>query len=150
MPEAGKGILNGIADRVPPYVMLLIAVTTTVVSATGAYVTLGRDIRDLDNWKVEHLEHHRERAADLAAQFSAVNQRLSGFDEDRRRIDQLTFRIGSAEENTRNAAEANAQLQSTVNALAGDMRVMREILERLDQRRAELAPTARARTVPGR
>ncbi len=147
MPE--RNALAAMWDRIPPYVMLTIAVTGVVVSSAGAYFSLGYELRTLNNWRIEHLEHHRERAADLAASEAAMTTSLTEvrgqIDDVRRTSDELKFRLGAAEENARRTGEAITALQASVNAQASDIRVMREILERLDERRAQGEGTRFAR-----
>lgn len=122
-------------DRIPAWAMLSIAVGGSIMGLAVAGWDLGRDVEDVHEWQESHLVYHNERSTVLDTQLAAINARLAGFDEVRRRTDELTFRLGAAEENARRTGEAITALQQSVNAQASDIRVMREILERLDERR---------------
>jgi len=93
-----------------------------------------------DNWVAGHEALHKERLADVRNREGAVDQRLANLDLQVRKLDELSFRVGATEQSAKSTAEAIRNLEATVNDQSANIRVMREILERLDTRRAEVKP----------
>lgn len=74
---------------------------------------------------------------------TTTDQRMSGIETTTRQIDNLTYRMATVETATSAFARALEDLRSEMSQQSGDIRVVREILQRIDrQSPAVFAPTA--------
>lgn len=104
--------------------------------ALGAFVWANtqRDILELEDWRVRHEDYHKNRLADVRAVEAKSEERFRGLEDDLRKLDQLEYRITMQEQGSATLARSVEELKVSVNDVKGDLRVMREILERLDPR----------------
>ncbi|KTR08558.1 hypothetical protein NS365_01075 [Aureimonas ureilytica] len=116
-------------------VQTVIAVGAVAFAAASTFFTTGYKIERLEEFKVAHEAYHDKRANELAELAGRNDQRFAGIDAQLRRVDELTFRVARADESISSTKEAIGKLEGTVNSLISDIRVMREILERMDSRR---------------
>ncbi len=61
-----------------------------------------------------------------------LNTRIVALEKDSRRLDNHELRIGNVEKQATDAATAMRAVETTLNALTTDIRVVREILQRLE------------------
>lgn len=112
----------------------------------SAWNGLGNDIARIDReiatrsqardaWVAGHETLHKERLAEVRNREGAVDARLSAMDGQIRKLDELSFRVGATEQSAKTTAEAIKNLEATVNDQSANIRVMREILERQEERR---------------
>ncbi len=116
-------------------VQTVIAVGAVAFAAASTFFTTGYKIERLEEFKATHEAYHKERSNELAELAGRNEQRFAGIDAQLRRVDELTFRVARADESISSTKEAIGKLEGTVNSLTSDIRVMREILERMDSRR---------------
>ncbi|WP_062222260.1 hypothetical protein [Aureimonas sp. D3] len=116
-------------------VQTVIAVGAVAFAAASTFFTTGYKIERLEEFKAAHEAFHDKRANELAELAGRNEQRFAGIDAQLRRLDELTFRVARADESISSTKEAIGKLEGTVNSLTSDIRVMREILERMDSRR---------------
>lgn len=82
-------------------------------------------------WR-DHDQLHKDRAADNAAKAAKDEERFRNIENEVRKIDQLTYRLTVQEQGAANLTKSVEELKVTVNGQASDLRVIREILQRLD------------------
>lgn len=87
-------------------------------------------------WR-DHEQYHKERLADVSAKTAADAERFRTIENDSRKIDNLTYRMTVQEQGAATLAKSVEELKVTVNSQASDIRVMREILQRMDPRAQE-------------
>lgn len=95
------------------------------------------EARQADLW-LKHAELHKERLAEVKANDASTNERFriseQRANEVDRKIDNLTYRVTVAEQSTANITSSIRELQGLVNKTAGDLQVVREILQRMEAR----------------
>lgn len=86
----------------------------------------------------QHTDLHKERLAEVKANEASTNERFriseQRANEVDRKIDNLTYRVTVAEQSTANITSSIRELQGLVNKTAGDLQVVREILQRMEAR----------------
>lgn len=95
---------------------------------TGVWVTANksRDIEDLQNWRTDT----KTILASLAERVRGVEDRQQATDG---RVDNLNYRANISEQNLAGITGSIKDLSSSVNELTGDVKVVREILQRQDR-----------------
>jgi uncharacterized protein (UPF0335 family) len=97
----------------------------------GVWVTANksRDIEELQNWQADTktiLASISERVRTGEAQQQATDGR----------VDNLAYRANMSEQNLAGITASIKEVSSSVNALTGDVKVVREILQRQDRQGA--------------
>lgn len=69
---------------------------------------------------------------DLKAFVVRTDERLKTLEGEARKIDGITFRLGVNERSTSDTVTAIKELQTLISELSGDLRVSREILQRIE------------------
>jgi len=80
-------------------------------------------------WTLNELQTGRSTNA---ANIERLDTRLTALEVSTRRLDNHELRIGNVEKQATDAATAMRAVEATLNGLAADMRVTREILQRLE------------------
>lgn len=112
----------------------------TLAGVVGGWIYIWanteRDIDELQAWKVSHELLHKERLADVKAIEARQDERTKGIEADVRKIgaavDSLTYRVTTNEQATLAVAQSNKETQTAISQLGGDMRVVKEILQRIE------------------
>ncbi|MDX3929083.1 MAG: hypothetical protein QHC90_25195 [Shinella sp.] len=117
-------------------IIQLVTLVGVCVGGVVIWVDKSRDIEDLQAWRAGHETYHKDRLAEVKANESGVNQRLSGIEADVRKVtnmsEQLAYRVTVAEQSTTTTASAIKELQATLSQQSGDLKVVREILQRIE------------------
>lgn len=101
----------------------------TIVSAAGFLVLLGGIV-----WtEGRSAEQLAATQASLASYRAATDLRIARLETDTRQIDNLNFRMQAAESANASVGRVLDELQSAVSQQSGDIRVVREILQRLER-----------------
>lgn len=106
----------------------------TDIRANAAEIS--RVERDQTARWTSHDELHKNRLADVKANDARYDERLKSVESDVRKLaasnDNLSYRIATNEQATLNASQAIKEFQGTLVQLGGDMRVVKEILQRIE------------------
>ncbi|WP_174003126.1 hypothetical protein [Agrobacterium rubi] len=140
-------------------VIQLVTLAGMVIGGIVIWVDKSRDIEDLQGWKVNHEQLHKDRLAEVKGIEASYNQRLLALEgksiESDRKIDNLAYRVTVTEQTTVNISTAIKDLQADFNRQSSDIQVMKEILQRLEaamnrgpQRRASFTPAGTLAGVP--
>lgn len=89
-------------------------------------------------WGVTYQALESGRDANAAA-IKRLEERIGAVETTGRILDNHELRISNVETSSRDAASALRAVETSINALASDMRLTREILERLERRQARPA-----------
>jgi len=120
----------------------LVTLATVIIGGVTIWVNKSRDIEDLQDWRVSHEQVHKDRLIEVKANDARNDEWKKGVESDIRKlngsVDNLSYRVTANEQATASALETNKEFQTTLNQLGGDMKVVREILQRIEaaQRRA--------------
>ncbi len=95
-----------------------------------------RDIDELQAWRIAHEVLHKERLADVKAIEARQDERVKGIESDVRKLsavtDNLSYRITTNEQATSNTSQTVGKVQDTLSQLGGDVRLVMEILQRME------------------
>lgn len=112
----------------------LITVIIAVTAFYGVYFNKSRDIEDLQRWQAVHISGH----GTLDSEQDKQDDRLSALE---RKQDGFEFRLARQEQSTAEIVSTLKEIQQLINRqsgemsmLSGDMKVFKEILQRLDAR----------------
>lgn len=117
---------------------LLQIVSLLTLLSGGIYVWANttRDIEELQRWRVGHDQYHKERLAEVKANEGRTEERFRSLEADSRKttsmVENLSYRVTVAEQSTTTTATAIKELQTLVSQQAGDIKVVREILQRIE------------------
>lgn len=109
-------------------------ISLVTLMATGIYVWANttRDVEELQRWRMGHEQYHKERLAEVKSIEGRTEERFRSIEGEVRKIDNLTYRIAAAEQTTATTAASIKDLQTLVSAQSGDIKVIREILQRIE------------------
>ena len=102
-----------------------------------------RDILELKGWRDEHKQLHEKRAVEVRATEVRYDERMKNVESEIRKLagvaDNLSYRITANEQASSNTSQTVKEIQNSLGQLGGDMRVVREILQRIEasQKRSE-------------
>ncbi|MET3925622.1 hypothetical protein [Devosia sp. 2618] len=113
---------------------LIVSVLGWTASATTFKASVDEMGRKYDGWIANHEQTHKDRLATVTGIEARTDQRLSNLEGETRKIDELAYRLTIQEQGSANLARSVEELKTSVNSLGTDIRVMREILQRLDPR----------------
>lgn len=115
-----------------------IVVTIAIFLIVRGY-DVGRFYENMEGFKanVEREFRRLDSQNDLvktqsASGFSSVDERIKSVEKDTRELDNLKYRVTVTEQTTNQISEAVKDTQQGINSLTTDVKVMREILQRLD------------------
>lgn len=88
-----------------------------------------------------HDALHKDRLAEVKANEARTDERFKAIEGEVRKIERLDYRLTVTEQTSNTTANAIKELQSTLSETSGDLKVVREILQRLEagQRRGSNA-----------
>lgn len=112
----------------------------TLAGVVGGWIYIWanteRDIDELQAWRVDHELLHKERLADVKANEARQDERMKGIEADVRKLtgitDNLAYRVAANEQATSTTSQTVSKIQDTLAQLGGDMRVVKEILQRIE------------------
>lgn len=119
-------------------VIALMLFVATVVGWGQSYGRFSQRVdvleREATAWRENHLQFHRERAQDNTATDTRLDERLKHLESQARSIDNLTYRMTVQEQGTTNLTAAVAELRQIINDVTGDIRLIREVVTRMEDR----------------
>ncbi len=91
-----------------------------------------RDIEELQSWRVSVEQAQKDRLAESRERDGRTDERFRGLEAEVRKIDNLTYRVTITEQSTATITTAIKDLQTLLNQQSGDLKVVREILQRIE------------------
>ncbi|MGF0540581.1 hypothetical protein ACQQ2Q_21510 [Agrobacterium sp. ES01] len=117
-------------------VLQLVTLTITLVGGVTVWVNTRRDIDELQSWKTGHESYHKECLAELKAGDARTEERFRGIEADVRKLtsqsENMAYRMTVVEQSSANVAQSIKELQAQVSQSSGDIRVIKEILQRIE------------------
>ena len=133
--------MNAPARKYEVNINTLILLAGFAATAIGWGMIWGRFTGDVsamalkyDAWIVTHEQMHKDRLATVTGVEARTDQRISAIEGEMRKYENLAYRITVQEQGSQTLARSVEELKAAVNSQSGDIRVMREILQRLDPR----------------
>lgn len=99
-------------------IIQLVTLFGMCVGGVTIWVNKGRDIEELQKWR--------------SAMEARSEERFRSLESEVRKIDNLAFRVASTEQSTTSTASAIKDLQGLLSQQAGDLKVIKEILQRVE------------------
>ncbi|PDT82950.1 hypothetical protein [Sinorhizobium sp. BJ1] len=91
-----------------------------------------RDIEELQTWRTSVEQTQKDRLAESRERDGRTDERFRGLEAEVRKIDNLTYRVTITEQSTATITSAIKDLQTLLNQQSGDLKVVREILQRIE------------------
>ena len=113
-------------------IISLVTLIGMCVGLVTIWVDKTRDIDDLQAWRVDHEQLHKERLAEVTGLAGRNEERFRSIERDIQKIDRMEYRLTNTEQTTSSTAASIKDLQGLVSQQAGDIKVVREILQRLE------------------
>lgn len=112
---------------------------TTVVAIFGLAVTLGGWVwsasetrSEIVAWQIKHDEMQAIKFASDTGRDQRTDQRLKALEDAQRKTEQLEYRMAVQEQGAVNLSRSVEELKTTVNGQSADIKVVLEILKRMD------------------
>ncbi|QHG70141.1 hypothetical protein [Ensifer adhaerens] len=113
-------------------IIQLVTLIGMCAGGVAIWVNKGRDIEELQNWKAGHELLHKERLVEVKAIEARNEERFRSLESEVRKIDNLSYRLTITEQSSTSTAAAIKDLQSLVSQQSGDLKVIKEILQRVE------------------
>ncbi len=117
-------------------IIQLVTLTGMLFGFAATWINNDRDITDLQDWRKEHEQRHKERLVEVKAIEARFDQRLVGLESDLRKqasiADQLTYRVTTVETQASTMSQTVNEIQKQLSQQSGDLRVIKEILQRIE------------------
>jgi len=114
----------------------LVTLLGMCVGGVAIWIDKSRDIEELQTWRAGHDQYHKERLAEVKAGEGRTEERFRSLEADGRKatsmLENLSYRVTVTEQTTTSTATAIKELQNLVSQQAGDIKVVREILQRIE------------------
>lgn len=115
----------------------LIGLFTAIWGASGRYNGLENQVLNLDEeaqvWRNNHMLYHQERAKETTAIVTRYDERLKSLETQSREFDRMEYRLTVQEQGTTSLTAAVADLRQIINDQSGDLRLIKEILQRIEK-----------------
>lgn len=117
-------------------VLQIISLLTLLSGGIYVWANTTRDILDLQQWRSGHENLHKDRLAEVKSIEGRTDERFRSLEQDARKttslLENLSYRVTVTEQTTTSTATAIKELQSAVSQQSGDLKVVREILQRIE------------------
>lgn len=115
----------------------LVTLVGMVVGGVVIWVDKSRDIEDLQGWRVNHEQLHKDRLVDVKANEARTDEKIKSVEADVRKLtgltDSLNFRLTTNENATTGIAQTVKDIQQSLSQQSGDLREIKVILERMEK-----------------
>ncbi len=91
-----------------------------------------RDIDELQSWRTAVEQSQKDGIAEMREREGRAEERFRSLENEVRKIDNMAYRITVTEQSSTNTASSIKDLQTLLSQQAGDLKVMREILQRIE------------------
>ncbi|UXS23091.1 hypothetical protein [Agrobacterium tumefaciens] len=93
----------------------------------------------VNGWITSHEQLHKDRLVAVTATETRTDQRIQVIEAEQRKIDNLSYRLTVQEQGAATLSKNVEELKAAVQGQSADLRVIREILTRMDPRNDRLA-----------
>ncbi|MBN7804925.1 hypothetical protein JZX86_06040 [Agrobacterium rosae] len=118
-------------------IIQLVTLIGMIVGGVVIWVDKSRDIEDLQVWRVNHEQLHKERLVDVKANEARNDEKFKSVEADVRKLtgltDNLNFRLTTNENATSGIAQTVKDIQQSLSQQSGDLREIKVILERMEK-----------------
>lgn len=111
------------------FVIMIAGMVWTTAQRDADLSTLRRDFTE---YRTGHEQLHKDRLAAVSATEARFDARLGVLETAIRKQDNIEYRVTVVEQGSANLARAVDELKAALNSVVTDIRVVREIVTRLD------------------
>lgn len=116
----------------------LVVALSTIAGSGYVWANTTRDIEEVKQWEIAHDALHRERQADVSAQSATFVAEMRGVGSDvlslQRKADATDYRMTVVEQGFVATKKDVEDLKENVSDMKGDLKVILEIVKRLDKK----------------
>ena len=123
-------------------IIQLVTLAVLVIGGVTVWVNTRRDVEEMKVWITQHEVMHKERLAEVKMIEAAYNERIragevrdNDFD---RKLDSISYRLTVTEQSAVSITSSLKELQQVFNKQAGDLQVVREILQRMEAQQKQV------------
>lgn len=115
----------------------LVTLAGMIVGGVVIWVDKSRDIDDLQVWRSNHEQLHKERLVEVKSIEARADERFRNLETEVRKIsgltDNLSYRITTNEQATSGIASTVKDIQTQLSQQSGDLREIKVILQRMEK-----------------
>ena len=115
----------------------LVTLGGMIVGGIVIWVDKSRDIEDLQSWRTNHEQLHKDRLVDVKANEARNDEKFKSVEADVRKLtsltDNLNFRLTTNENATTGIASTVKDIQTQLSQQSGDLREIKVILQRMEK-----------------
>lgn len=116
----------------PPSVATIAALFGIIVVVGGWVFTTGGTVSEFKTWIANHEQLHKDRQVAVSTEQARTDQRLLFLEGEARKMENMAYRLTVLEQGTATLGKSVEELKTAVNSQAADIRVMLEIVRRMD------------------
>ena len=117
-------------------IIQLVTLAVMLIGGVTVWVNTQRDVNDLISWRNGHESYHKERLRELKVGDARTEERFRGIEADVRKLtsqsENMTYRLTVVEQSSANVAQSIKELQAQMSQSSGDIKVIKEILQRIE------------------
>lgn len=129
IPPVKRELNTNTIIQLVTFVILLGGMIWTTAQRDADLTTLRRDFTD---YRVAHEQVHKDRLATVSGIEARTDARIVALETAIRKQDNIEYRVTVVEQGSANLARAVDELKAALNSVVTDIRVVREIVTRLD------------------
>lgn len=118
-------------------IIQIVTLVGMVGGGIAIWVDKSRDIEDLQGWRTNHEQLHKERLVDVKANEAMNDEKFKSVEADVRKLtsltDSLNFRLTTNENATTGIASTVKDIQTQLSQQSGDLREIKVILQRMEK-----------------
>ncbi len=118
-------------------IIQLVTLGGMIVGGVIIWVDKSRDIDDLQVWRSNHEQLHKERLVEVKSIEARADERFKNLETDVRKLsamaDNLSYRITTNEQATSGIASTVKDIQTQLSQQSGDLREIKVILQRMEK-----------------
>lgn len=118
-------------------IIQLVTLGGMIVGGVIIWVDKSRDIDDLQVWRSNHEQLHKERLVEVKSIEARTDERFKNLETDVRKLsgmaDNLSYRITTNEQATSGIASTVKDIQTQLSQQSGDLREIKVILQRMEK-----------------
>ncbi|QIX25054.1 hypothetical protein FOB41_21190 [Agrobacterium pusense] len=118
-------------------IIQIITLIGMVGGGIAIWVDKSRDIEELQGWRTNHEQMHKERLVEVKSIEARADERFKNIEADVRRLngktENLDYRLTSSEQAVSGMASTVKEIQSQLSQQSGDLREIKVILQRMEK-----------------
>ena len=118
-------------------IIQIVTLIGMVGGGIAIWVDKSRDIEELQGWRTNHEQLHKERLVEVKSIEARADERFKNLESDVRKLsgmtDNLSYRITTNEQATSGIASTVKDIQTQLSQQSGDLREIKVILQRMEK-----------------